>query len=136
MISHKYGKFITILVAVLTLSANCTNKKKVVNPPTKEKVTINIIREILKKKHYIDIDIDDQFSDKVFNSYLKSLDYYKLFLTQKDVTILAKHKTKMDDYFLNDEYPIFEKSFTIINARITEAQKNYQSLLSKPFDIS
>lgn len=137
MISQKYVKFVAILIAILTLSATCTSKKKAVaSTPTKEPVTINIIREMLKKNHYLDMEINDAFSEKVFDTYLKSLDYYKLFLTQKDVSTLEKHKTEMDDYFLKNEYPIFEKSFTIINQRIAHAQDNYQDLLSKPFDLT
>ncbi len=82
------------------------------------------------------MEINDAFSEKVFDTYLKSLDYYKLFLTQKGVALLEKHKTKMDDYFLNNEYPVFERSYILISEGIEEAENNYKELLAEPFDLT
>ncbi len=138
MKSRKIVGAVAVLIAIITLSATCTSGKKIKaeDGMTKGSLTENIIRETLLSGHYLDMKLDDEFAEKVFDAQLKSLDYYKLFLTQKDISKLNKFKTSLDDDFRAGRSPMFELSYAIITERLAEAKTYYQELLAKPFDLT
>jgi len=51
----------------------------------------------LEEKHYSRILFDDQFSDKVFDAYMKALDGSRLYFLQEDVDSLSIYSTALDD---------------------------------------
>ncbi len=51
----------------------------------------------LEEKHYSRVLFDDQFSDKVFDAYLKALDGQHLYFLQEDIDQLSLYSTALDD---------------------------------------
>jgi carboxyl-terminal processing protease len=69
-------------------------------PLVSEEVYGNTAAELLaelEEKHYSRVLFDDQFSDKVFDAYMKALDGSRLYFLQEDVDALSIYSTALDD---------------------------------------
>ncbi len=102
----------------------------------KNQIILNIVMSGLNNAHYNPQKIDDDFSSKFFDLYMKRVDYGKMFLMQADVDNMAKYKTKVDDQIQNETFELFELSTELITRRISEKEIWYKEMLSKPFDYS
>lgn len=101
-----------------------------------EDVLLRAIVENLKNMHYDPVEVNDDFSGKAFDLYVKRLDPNKRFIYQSDFDDLSKFKTKIDDETLNGSYEFFDKSDQLISQRISEVAEIVLRLLEKPFDLN
>ena len=65
--------------------------------PEKDKILIGLVRYALKQGHYEPQQIDDTFSENVFNDFIGALDPYKRFFLQSDIDELSVYKNLIDD---------------------------------------
>ncbi|MCX7728185.1 MAG: carboxy terminal-processing peptidase [Bacteroidia bacterium] len=118
-----------VLISIVVISAKVLiyNKYQIIS---------QILYDSVNQNHYEPPKIDDAYSEKVFNLYLKRLDYGKKFLIKSDVEQLSIYKTQLDDQWKNHSLEFFEKSYQIIQKRIEDAEKWYKEILSQPLDFS
>ncbi|NCG30104.1 MAG: tail-specific protease, partial [Bacteroidetes bacterium] len=102
----------------------------------KDEVLMQVLINSLKSSHYSPKQINDEFSEDVFDLYLKRLDYAKRFLLEEDVQKLSKHKSQIDDAIKTSDYEFFDLSFEILTKRVKESRSYYEELLSESFDYS
>jgi carboxyl-terminal processing protease len=102
----------------------------------KEEAIDQILIQSLNSVHYSPMEVNNDFSRKVYKLYLQRLDYQKKFLIQSDVDELDKMKDQIDDDINKSTFKFFDKSFDLINMRVDEAKAYYTDILSKPFDFS
>lgn len=100
----------------------------------KEKILIKLIVQNLRSYHFLEVDIDNDFSEKAFDIYLTRLDYNKRFLIKPDIDKLNKYKFTIDEEVKNLTTNFFDQSIEILYKRIEEAETYYKDILSKPFD--
>ena len=101
----------------------------------KEKVLLDILSKSLAVSHYEKAVYDKNFSQKLYNLYMKNLDVRKLFLLKDDVDKLSKYKNKLDAEIEETNYDFFDLSTQIMNARVKECEMFYQEILDKPFNF-
>ena len=65
----------------------------------KEAVIFSLVRDALTNVHLQPKEVDDALSEQVYENYLNTLDYNKLFLTQNEVIQLAVYKKELDNLF-------------------------------------
>ena len=92
--------------------------------------------QALSELHYQPQEINDAFSARVYDLYMKRLDFNKKFLLKEDVSKLEKYKDQIDDQIKGNNFDFFNLSYDIITQRIAEAQSYYKDILSKPFDFT
>ncbi len=97
---------------------------------------VKVISFAIENGHYDPGDINDEFSEKAFYTYLDMMDYGKRFLIREDVRELEKYKDELDDAMVNVDFEFFDLSLDILERRIDEAQSIYREILSQPFDYS
>lgn len=102
----------------------------------KDQILMQVVMQSLNSGHYSTMQLDDQFSEKAYDLYLKRLDYSKRFLLQTDVDLMEKYRTKIDDEINAGTYDLLDLSNGIIEGRIREAEMWYKDILDKPFDFS
>ena len=62
----------------------------------------------LTQSHYRKFQLDDEFSEKIFDRYLKGLDFNRNTFLQSDIDDLrAKYGKKIDDVIFNTGFPQF-----------------------------
>jgi len=123
------------LVALISSSFYLTAS----NPgdPTTEKETLilNAVLQYLEAYHFEPVVFDDTFSEKAFDSYLKSIDGRKRFLIQSEIDQLAKYKTDLDDQTKAKSFEFFELSIDIIKSARKRAQRIYGEIIEEGIDI-
>ncbi len=103
----------------------------------KEKVILDIMMNVLKNAHYNPKDVNDDYSHKVFDTYLKRADYNKKILLQSDYDELKTNfYDKIDDEINAKTFEFFNRSAEIFVQRIADDKTYYTDILSKPFDFS
>ncbi len=86
------------------------------------------------KLHYQPREINDEFSEQVFNFYLDQIDGGRRFLTKGDVAQLEPYRQQIDDQAQAGRFEFFDRSVELLDAALDKTQGFYQELLSAPFD--
>ena len=129
----KIGLFIpAILLLLVSASLFYSFNKRF----DKNDAILQLVMKITESGHFSPAKIDDQFSEKVFDAYLKNLDPNKWFLTKEDIRQMEAYRLQIDDQIRNYTYQLFELSVKLIDKRIPEVQGYYREILSQPFDFT
>lgn len=105
--------------------------------PKKEAVVLDIMLRILKNAHFRPLEINDDFSHKIYDTYLKRADYNKKILLQSDMDELKNsYYDKIDDEVRAQTFEFFNRSAEIFKQRVAEDKTYYTEALSKPFDFT
>ncbi len=102
----------------------------------KNELILDILLGGLTQNHYNPVKLDDAFSEKVFDLYLKRTDASKKFLLQEDVDLLTKYRRSIDDQLKNQSHDFYKISVDLIAKRIKEKESWYKEYLSKPLDYT
>ncbi len=105
--------------------------------PKKEAVVLDIMLKILKNAHFRPLEINDDFSHKIYDTYLKRADYNKKILLQSDMDELKNtYYDKIDDEVKTQTFEFFNRSVEIFDQRVAEDKVYYTEALAKPFDFT
>ncbi len=102
----------------------------------KEAILMQTILAGLDQLHYSPQDIDDDFSNKVFNLYLERIDGNKRWLTQTDIDKLAIYKNQLDDQANAGTYEFLNIAQESLSKSLAKTKVYYQEILAKPFDFT
>ena len=91
---------------------------------------------IRDRAHYLDKEIDDNFSEKVFNTFLENLDPYKRYFYASDIEEFSEYKYSIDDAFKIPNLDFFDLVYERYKKRMSESEKIFNNILSNPFDFS
>ena len=130
--NYKVILLITALSAVLW--SFIPNEKK--EDPEKDKLLLELLTFVLEKGHYSPVEINDDFSKKVYAKYLDGIDPTKRFFLQDDIDEFSKYETQIDDMIKNKDLTFFNLTNSRLLQRMEESRTIYKDLLSKPFDYS
>ncbi len=128
--------FKLLAVILLMAAAACSFTTKNFDDPNKDKLLLDLITYVINQGHYDAKDINDNFSEKVYDHFLESLDPSKRFFYAKDIEDFSKYKDQLDDEIKEKEINFFDLAYNRLNTRMEEAQSIYKDILSKPFDFS
>ena len=95
---------------------------------------IEIVKYVVEKGHYNNIEINDNLSEKLYQSFIDQLDSQKRFL-KSDIKIFEKYKYKLDDQIKDYDLSFFNLVFETIKIRFDEVQEYYNEIINKPFDF-
>ena len=124
----------TLAIIVLFISTSLLysfNKRS-----EKNDVILKMVVQLAERDHVSPPKLDDQFSEKVFNAYLKQVDPYKWFLTKEDVQQMEVYKFQIDNQIRNYTYQLYDLAVQLMDKRILEVQGYYREILSVPFDFT
>jgi len=132
----KVGLYAFMVAAVFVLASYRLLRRSDSAVPTKDQVLIGTMLQGLTAAHYQPEKVDDAFSKRVFDLYLKHLDYRKQFLLASDVEQLRRYQTRIDDEVKNGTHEFLDLSTKLMADRTKEMQGLYRELLAKPFDFT
>jgi len=127
--------YISILVVVVVLASNKFSTSPGNTPIDKNTLLLKVVMQGLNTAHFQPEKLDDNFSKKVFDLYLKRLDVNKKFLTQGDLDQLKKYQTDIDDEVKRGTHEFFEQATKTYTNRIKETESFYKEILAKPFNF-
>ena len=126
----------TSLIAFIMCLASCSFVSKDFDTSDKDSLVIQLITYVLDQAHYLDKEIDDNFSEKVFNTFLENLDPYKRYFFASDIEEFSEYKYSIDDAFKNPNFDFFDLVYERYKERMSESEKIFNKILSTPFDFS
>jgi len=102
----------------------------------KNDIILTMVMQFVERGHVSPAKINDQFSEKVYDAYLKKLDTNKWFLTKEDIRQMEVFRQQIDDHIRNKDHRLYDLTVKLMEKRIPEVQGYYREILSTPFDYS
>jgi carboxyl-terminal processing protease len=96
---------------------------------------VKLIMTGMERYHYQPLAIDDEFSQMVFDEYLKKLDYSRHFFTARDLENLQRFQYRIDDELQNGTFEFFELSLNMLSHRMSQARGFLAEYEEIPFDF-
>ena len=128
----KLGLYSTSVLALLGLASYSVYQ----GPPSRDQVVLGIMLTGLNQLHYQPEKLDDQFSQRVYDLYLKRIDGNKQLLLAPEVAQLAQYRTQIDDQLRGGTHEFLDATAQLIGRRTLELQTLYRAVLAKPFDFT
>ena len=125
---------IVVIVAIILFGFSFSENK--FSDPNKEKLLIEVVKYVVEKGHYSTLDINDDISEKIYNTYLEQLDAQKRFFLQSDIRQFEKYKLKLDDQLKDQDLTFFNLVYETSRKRINEVKNYYEEIMSNSFDFS
>ena len=126
----------TPLLAFMMCLASCSFISKDFETDDKDGLVIQLITYVLDQAHYLDKEIDDNFSEEVFETFIENIDPYKRYFYASDYKDFSKYKFSIDDSFNNPDLTFFNLVYDRFINRISETKSIYKKILSTPFDFT
>ena len=102
----------------------------------KEAILMQTIRAGLDQLHYQPQELNDNFSNQLYDLYLEQLDRSKRWLTREDIEQLAAYKDLLDDEAKEGTYQFLDLSQALFLKSLKKTKKYYQEILANPFDFT
>ena len=125
---------IVAIVAIILFGFSFSEEK--FSDPNKEKLLIEVVKYVVEKGHYSTLDINDDISEKIYNTYLEQLDAQKRFFLQSDIRQFEKYKFKLDDQLKDQDLTFFNLVYETSRKRINEVKNYYKEIMNNSFDFS
>ncbi len=128
------GFVLFVFVALIGLVAAYYPPK--VDNAQKEAILMQTILDGLKQLHYNPVELDDDFSAKMYDIYLERLDGGKRWLTQNDIDQLDQYKDLLDNEANQGSYDFLTLSIDLKQKGIEKTEKFFQEILASPMDFT
>src|SRR6187551_3831315 len=95
----------------------------------KEKLILQAVLQTMNQYHFKNPPLDDNFSHKLYDTYMERLDGMKRFLIMSDLDLLDNFQDSLDDQIKGNDLRFFELSYKLINTGIEKTRKLYPEIL-------
>ena len=125
-----------VLLVLMFAFASCSFTNKTFEDPNKDKLLIQLITYVLDQGHFSPQDLNDDFSENVFNGYLEQLDPFKRYFYESDIKEFETYKNQLDDQIKAYDIAFFNLTHERLIQRIEESKAMYKEVLATPFDFN
>ncbi|WP_434360673.1 carboxy terminal-processing peptidase [Parasalinivibrio latis] len=88
------------------------------------------------RSHYKRFDLNDAFSEQIFDRYLEMLDFNRSFLTQQDVNKLSAWKDQFDNQLVDGQTSAAYQIFDYVQRKRFDRYDYALEVLDQPFDFA
>ena len=133
---------VLILLTLLSVLAGLTsvsakNTDAVLMGPTDEQLkATGLITSFLQRYHYRKFNLDDDFSDRIHNHFIETLDSGKNYFLANDIQNFNQYRYLQDDFLLNADLRAPYSFFALYQQRVNERITYALALLEADFDFS
>ena len=104
--------------------------------PNKDKLLVELVSVVLNRLHYDPKIIDDEFSNSVYNDYIKAIDPQKRFFLKTDIEKFEQYRILIDDQIKSSSIDFFNLTYETLMSRVDEVESFYKEILNNPFDFN
>ena len=134
----KTKHIIHFLIATIffTNVATASVHKNQKDDPDKDRIIVYVLKNILSRYHYVQKDLDDNFSEHVYNTFIDGLDPSKRYFTQDDLKEFSQYKYLIDDQIRESNIDFYKLVYGRFLEKLKKAKTTYKMLLKKPFNYN
>lgn len=90
---------------------------------------------ILSKRHYEKRNLNDSLSSVIFDDYIKTLDFNKLYFIKSDIDKFEKHRFRVDNYLLKGDLNFAFDVFNLYKSRLNDRIVKINERLDEEFNF-
>ncbi len=90
----------------------------------------------LRYLHYSPKSLDDDYSSRIFDGYLKVLDPNKVYFTKSDIKSFEKYRDKIDDFLVRRDAEVAFDIFKVFRTRLEDRTAAIRKLINTDFDFT
>ncbi|HLN31107.1 MAG TPA: carboxy terminal-processing peptidase [Gemmataceae bacterium] len=105
-------------------------------PGKLDRLVIELVCDLLHRKHLTKPDLDEQLSKRLFHKFIKDLDPAKLYFTKEDVEELKKSETELGTMLQRNDISFAYDVYKRLVTRIEQRLKLVEELLKEPQDFT
>ena len=98
--------FILVLSICLFVSSVSIQHSKKRTSSEEDKVLISVVNYMLTRGHFVQKELNDEFSELVFANFIRELDPSKKYFTKKDIKDFSKYKYQIDNQLKKSDITI------------------------------
>jgi carboxyl-terminal processing protease len=137
MFSKKSVPLLLLLLLGVVSVLYALKGKSFDNPTSKYERILQTVGAFLEEGHYSPQRVDDEFSEKVFDKFINTLDGDKGYFLKKDVDSLkALYGNRIDDEMHGAKLESFYAISTVYSKDLDQASQLFKQILAQPFDFS
>jgi carboxyl-terminal processing protease len=103
---------------------------------TRKKVLLKAVVRTLQNEHYQPLPMNDSSSVRIFNSYLKTLDFQKRFFTQQDFQNFRLMEKMIDDEIQSETFRFYTAVSGTYRQRLGMVSRAFEAMLKNPVDLN
>ncbi|PKH50376.1 tail-specific protease [Tenacibaculum sp. Bg11-29] len=128
-------RYIIPLLAITLLFSNTIFSNTISEKdPEKDRVIIYVLKNILSRYHYVQKELNDDFSEHVYNTFIDGLDPSKRYFTQEDLKEFSQFKYQIDNQLKDTKIDFYKLVYNRFLKKLGTAKNNYRSLLTHSFN--
>lgn len=101
----------------------------------RKRALLKSVLQTLNQEHYQPLELNDATSEKIFNSYLKVLDFQKRIFTREDLASFHTFDNKVDDEIRDGKFEFYNLVSSTYKKRLGIVNRFFEGYLSKPIDL-
>ena len=126
------GLFVVSVFALILIGSSSVEEEN----PDKDKLLIEVISYVMRRGHFNPKDIDNTFSEHVFDNFIQGIDGQHRFFLQSDINNLKRFRYEIDDQIKKADISFFNMTYDKLLTRMGQVKGFYSELLNDPFDFS
>lgn len=107
-----------------------------ITPTATHKKVEEAVTRILSNYAYKKIELNDSLSTKIWDGFLKDVDYSHLYFTQNDINSFEKYRFEVDNSLENGDLTAPYEVYNLFLKKYNQRSKFISELLEKPFDFT
>jgi carboxyl-terminal processing protease len=115
---------------------NRIDSLRVIEPENYFTIENQLITTMLSRYHYKGFNLDDSLSSLMFDNYIKTLDYSRVYFFKSDIERFEKERYLFDDYLLEGNVQPFFDIFNLYEERLLQRMEYVDTILTRGFDFT
>ena len=128
-----YTSLLILFLFSNSFTSFATATKKTTDPE-KDKVLIYVLKNILTRGHFVEKDLNDDFSEMVYKGFIDGLDPSKRYFTQEDLKEFSQYKYEIDNQLKDNDLTFYNLVYDRFLEKVKNAKSYYGALLKAPFN--
>ncbi len=129
-------KFLSVVLLAAFLFTSFAPNNRSDEYPNRESLLMDVLLQNLFYYHYTAVDINNDFSARVYDTYLERIDNTKRIFIQEDMDQFAKYRLSLDDFAKERTFEFFDEIQAVRAKRLEQVREYYKEILSAPFDFT
>lgn len=130
------GIALALLTSHSLASGTHVTSDESLRPDTRHEKIGELVTRFVQRSHYVDIEVNDEFSSKVLDRYINAIDRNRMYLLVSDLDFFEKYRYRLDDFVRSEPLtPVFDM-YSVYRTRVRERFKFALRLLEVEPDLS